>query len=360
VTTPRYARLASRLLARSEIPAAPPPAPADRAATIAAVAVAIRARARRQRLRVGVLSMIGVAAAFALAFGLSRYVAQQPHASAFSGPSAARGAVQIVARLVNANATLEFPQTPNADGWTIGAGSRVFAPLDRRVMLSMSSGTSVLVHEGGDMSIVGTGAVQVFRVDAGSVEFQVAKLSPGDRFLVDTSDAEVEVRGTRFRVSIVPDPCANGVLTRVSVTEGVVAVRRAGGEVRVRPGEQWPADCDQAAIPLVPASALPRAAPAPPATSERRDSPLGEQNALFAVAVDARRRGDTSGAIAALEQLLSRYPSGPLDESARAERLRVVRAAGSTRTPGVARDYLARYPNGFARAEAEAVLAGAP
>jgi outer membrane protein assembly factor BamD (BamD/ComL family) len=92
----------------------------------------------------------------------------------------------------------------------------------------------------------------------------------------------------------------------------------------------------------------------------QHESVLSQQNALFAVAVDARRRGDTSGAIAALEQLLSRYPSGPLDESARAERLRVLRAAGSTRTQGVARDYLARYPSGFARAEAEAVLAGAP
>jgi outer membrane protein assembly factor BamD (BamD/ComL family) len=97
-----------------------------------------------------------------------------------------------------------------------------------------------------------------------------------------------------------------------------------------------------------------------PATSGRGESALGEQNALFAVAVDARRRGDTSGAIAALEQLISRYPSGPLDESARVERLRVLRGAASSRTEGVARDYLARYPNGFARAEAEAVLAGAP
>jgi hypothetical protein len=359
VTTPRYARLASRVLARSEAPVAPPPSPADRAAAIAAVSVAIRARARRQRLRVWALSMMGVAAAFAVAFSISRYVAQQPRPSGFSGPIAARSAVQIVARLVKATATLESPQAANTDSWTLSAGSRVFAPLDGRVILSLSSGTSVLVHEGGDVSIVGTGAVQIFRVDAGSVEFHVAKLSPGERFLVDTSDAEVEVRGTRFLVSIAPDPCANGTLTRVGVTEGVVAVRRAGSEVRVRPGEQWPADCDQSAIPLVPASALPRAASAP-AASVRHESALGEQNALFAAAVAARRRGDTGGAIAALDQLLSRYPSSPLDESASAERLRVLRAAGSTRAQVVARDYLARYPNGFARAEAEAVLAGDP
>jgi hypothetical protein len=357
VTTPRYARIASRVLARTENPAAPP-SPADRAAAIAAVSVAIRARVRRQRQRAVALSLTGVAAVFALAFGISRYVAQQQRAARFSGPGPAQGAVQIVARLVNTSATLESPQATNADSWTLGAGSRVFAPLDGRVMLSLSSGTSVLVHEGGDVSIVGTGAVQVFRVDAGSVEFQVAKLSPGERFLVDTSDAEVEVRGTRFRVSIAPDACANGTLTRVGVTEGVVAVRRAGSELRIRPGEQWPADCDQAAIPVVPASALPRAAPAAPATSVPRESVLGEQNALFAAAVAARRRGDISGAIAALDQLLSRYPSSPLDESARAERVRVLAAAGSTRAQAVARDYLARYPNGFARAEAEAVLAG--
>lgn len=358
MTTPRYARLAGRVLARTEVPAVPPLAPADRAAAIAAVAAAIRARGRRQRLRVWALSMMGVAAAFAVALSISRYVSQQQRTSEFSGPIAARGAVRIVARLVNANATLDSPQGANAEGWTLSAGSRVFAPLDGRVVLSLSSGTSVLVHEGGDVSIVGTGAVQVFRVDAGTVEFHVAKLSPGNRFLVDTSDAEVEVRGTRFRVSIAPDPCPNGTLTRVAVTEGVVAVRRAGSEVSVRPGEQWPTDCAQPAIPLVPASALPRAASAVPATSGRGESALAEQNALFAVAVDARRRGDTGGAIAALEQLLSRYPSGPLDESARAERLRVLRAAGSARAEAVARDYLARYPAGFARAEAEAVIAG--
>jgi hypothetical protein len=303
---------------------------------------------------------MGVAAVFAVAFGVSRFVARQPHASGFTGPVAARSALQIVARLVTENATLESPQPMNADSWTLGAGSRVFAPLDGRVMLSLSSGTGVLVHEGGDMSIVGTGAVQIFRIDAGSVDFQVAKLSPGERFLVDTSDAEVEVRGTRFRVSMTPDACANGTLTRVVVTEGVVVVRRAGSEARVRSGEQWPADCDQAAIPVVPASALPRAASAVPAALAPRESALGEQNALFASAVAARRRGDTSGAIAALDQLLSRYPSSPLDESASAERVRVLRAAGSTRAQAVARDYLARYPNGFARAEAEAVLAGAP
>jgi hypothetical protein len=360
VTTPRYARLASRVLARTEIPAAPVPSPADRAAAIAAVAVAIRARAQRQRVRVGARAMTGVAAVFALAFGISRYITQQQQVPGFSGLTAARGDVQIVARLVKANATLESPQTANAESWTLSAGSRVFAPLDGRVMLSLSSGTSVLVHEGGDVSIVGTGTVQVFRVDAGSVEFQVAKLSPGARFLVDTSDAEVEVRGTRFRVSIAPDPCANGTLTRVGVTEGVVAVRRAGIEVRVRAGEQWPAECDEARIPVVPASALPRAAPATPATPVYRESALGEQNALFAVAVAARRRGDTNGAIAALDQLLSRYPSSPLDESANAERLRVMRAAGSARAEEAARTYLARYPNGFARAEAEAVLAGDP
>jgi hypothetical protein len=38
--------------------------------------------------------------------------------------------------------------------------------------------------------------------------------------------------------------------------------------------------------------------------------------------------------------------------------MRLLRSAQSPRALGAARQYLARYPNGFAHAEAEAILAG--
>ena len=150
--------------------------------------------------------------------------------------------------------------------------------------------------------------------------------------------------------------CETGSRTRVAVTEGVVVVRRGGVETRVGPGVHWPVGCERASgTPPVPVSALPRAAP-----SSTPASTLAEQNALFASAVAARRRGDTRSALSVLDQFLVTYPASPLDESARAERVRLLRSSRSTRAEGAARDYLDRYPGGFARAEAEAVLRGIP
>jgi hypothetical protein len=40
--------------------------------------------------------------------------------------------------------------------------------------------------------------------------------------------------------------------------------------------------------------------------------------------------------------------------------MRVERAVSPARAAVAAREYLARYPNGFARTEAEAILAGPP
>jgi hypothetical protein len=40
--------------------------------------------------------------------------------------------------------------------------------------------------------------------------------------------------------------------------------------------------------------------------------------------------------------------------------MRLLRGGDPSRAAGAARAYLARYPNGFAHAEAEAILAGSP
>jgi hypothetical protein len=79
---------------------------------------------------------------------------------------------------------------------------------------------------------------------------------------------------------------------------------------------------------------------------------LAQQNRIFEDAVQAKRRGDVEGALAGFERL----PDGPLAESAAAERFRVLAGAKDSRAPAAARDYLARFPNGFARAEAHAIL----
>ncbi len=67
------------------------------------------------------------------------------------------------------------------------------------------------------------GGSEVVTLLDGGVSFSVRHLAPGERFLVKTSDAEVEVRGTVFRVE-----AADERLQRVSVLEGKVEVRFHG------------------------------------------------------------------------------------------------------------------------------------
>jgi hypothetical protein len=204
-----------------------------------------------------------------------------------------------------------------------------------------------------------------------------------ERFVVATPDAEVEVRGTAFRVAIVPpDPgCGGGTPTRLEVTEGVVTLRHAGVALAVSAGTKWPASCPAGPVASVGATAsaapvtataddagaatsVPAPVPssswpsdvAPRPRSPSGESSLSEQNDLFDAAMHDKRAGRTANALAALEQLRSRYPTGPLAETSEAERMRLLTGAAKSRA---ARDYLERWPRGFARAEAE-TLAGAP
>jgi hypothetical protein len=224
------------------------------------------------------------------------------------------------------------------------------------------------------------GAVQRFSLQRGELSARVAKLTRGQRFIVATPDAEIEVRGTRFRLSVVEPAasCGGGTRTRLDVTEGIVQVRAAGLDaVDVKAGESWPPDCrresgaDSLAL-LPPPSSLdvPRHAPAPAAprasaararSSEagpaERSSELTPQNDLFAEATALRRSGNTSGALRAFQELITRFPSAPLAENALVERMRLL--AGTSEGRAEAQRYLALYPRGFATAEAHK-LTGTP
>jgi TolA-binding protein len=76
---------------------------------------------------------------------------------------------------------------------------------------------------------------EVVRLDDGSIDLDVVHLRWGERFRVLTSDAEVEVRGTRFRVT-----ASDRRLTSVRVWEGRVEVRPFGGGAAVLDaGDVW-------------------------------------------------------------------------------------------------------------------------
>jgi hypothetical protein len=361
VTSPLYARLAGSLLSRVGSGAPPAPDPDERAETIAAIGRAIATKRQRHQARRWAGVCAACAAVVLTAFAGYRLGARG--ALVAVAPAAAVPVAQIVAHPVQGGSSVVVSgaQAPLDDGRLLGPGSRVVTPANGRAMLSFSTGSTVLLREATDMTVASEGTTQMLRLDAGSVELHVAKLAPDHRFVIGTPDSEVEVRGTRFAVSVVaPDPgCGAGVRTRVAVTDGVVVVRHAGVEDRVAVGEQWPGGCVRAAMaPAIAANAPPSHATAPAAPSP--GSTLADQNDLFAAAASAKRRGDTRDAIAALDRFLATYPASPLAESAAVERMRILQTAGRGRSLAAAREYLARYPQGFAHAEAEAIVAEAP
>jgi hypothetical protein len=258
-----------------------------------------------------------------------------------------------------------------SDGWALQPGSRVITPATGRASLTFSTGTTVALGEGADMTVVSQGASERLRLDRGAIDLKVAKQAPDRRFFVATQDAEVEVRGTQFRVSIVPSDraCGDGTPTRVVVTEGVVVVRARGTEARVAAGDRWPSGC----VHEVATTANPGASSLPLANRGPRGLPgalavgtsgavssLTDQNDLFAEALTAKRQGDVWGAVGAFERLNARFPGSPLAESAAVERLRLLRDASPSRARVAAQQYIARYPSGYARAEADAIVASSP
>jgi hypothetical protein len=231
-------------------------------------------------------------------------------------------------------------------------------PAGSRAVLAFTSGTQVLLGEGGDMTIADEHDTQALRLEHGSLELHVAKLAAHQRFLVQTADAEVEVRGTAFRVFLVPPDrkCGGGTPTRVAVSEGTVVVRQGGQESRIEAGEQWPSGCPG---PVSAGHPAPAAASHNVAASSQASS-LGEQNDLFGEAMSAKRRGESGKAIDSFSRFLARYPASALAESATVERMRLLRQTDPDRAVAEARQYLARYPRGFARAEAEEIVAESP
>ena len=359
MSPPRYARLASTMLSR--VGSAPPPAPgpADRAEAIAAIAAAIATARRRRQVHKWAAGCAATAAIVLTGFGGYRFAARRGPVAVPAVATVSEG--QIVARPVSGGSSVVVSgvQAQLDGGRLLSPGSRVVTPANGRAMLSFSTGSEVLLREGTDMTVATEGAIQTLHLDAGFIELHVAKLAPDHRFIVATPDSEVEVRGTRFSVSVVPpDPrCGGGARTRVAVTEGVVVVRHAGVEDRVVLGDQWPSGCPRA-VASVASAQTPSNTPRVVAPSSA--STLAEQNNLFAAAASAKRRGDTRGAVAVLDRFLTSYPSSPLAESAAAERMRILHAGARGHAQAAAKDYLSRYPNGFAHSEAEAIAAETP
>ena len=356
---PRYEELAARALREEAVRlSGAPTSLGDRAASLDAIERALRARARR-RLRpwigaaaaVAAVTIVGVVALRPARHEGSVPVAHQertmpPRDVSHRGRSQAPASL-TVAGVDGAEVSMDGATPRRAvTGDVIVAGALLRAPLNGNVVLSSPTGTELGLSSASALRVESLGATQKLRLEAGQVRASVAKLLPGERFLIETPDAEVEVRGTRFEVAIAGAAyCAGGPRTRVSVAEGVVVVRAGGHEARVAAGEIWPSpSCPpgQDSSPVASSRAGVRSADARTQRTTRShnasrvtvapstpDSSLAVQNDLFGAALSAARRGDNREALYWLRRLLERYPDGPLATSARAKERQLVQSTGS-------------------------------
>jgi hypothetical protein len=396
-----YADMVSQVL-RQDAPLSPR-FPADREGLVAAVQNGLRARRRHQQVVRWTMTASAAAAMLVLVVGgrtlLSPY---SPAPLAGAGATSSSQGLRILSsperQGVAGMMVGSGSPVPLAEGMALPQGFRLVAPPAGEVRIGAARGTTLTLEGGGDMAISDASIMQRYELRVGAVRARVAKLVPGERFIIATADTEVEVHGTAFRVAVVPaDPaCGGGTITRVSVTEGIVSVRRDGVEVRVTPGHVWPERCEAAAVApggssssssrahtgatramrsAAPASSVaasvvtpgetPSDEPAmpaeePPAVQAPQiplsRSELAAQNDLFASAVRAKRRGQGSLAVRIFERFGRLYPTGPLSESASAQRMKLLTLIDNGAARRAATEYLTHYPSGFARTEARHLL----
>jgi hypothetical protein len=103
---------------------------------------------------------------------------------------------------------------------------------------------TLLPHEGAALLRVASAPDEIVRLTHGTLSVEVAKLERGERFRVVTGDAEVEVRGTAFDVTVDRDH-----LRSVRVLHGRVEIRAYGSTPQIlEAGERW--DTQLAAAPI--------------------------------------------------------------------------------------------------------------
>ena len=338
------------------------PLPKDRQrdAVVAAMALAIAGRGRRKRIVIASALTFAAAAGVALAFGL----VWRP-----SGPSSAlvvdqvRGQGNVLVHMASMQSLSDRQKLQPGDSVRSGEGGTA--------SFGFANGTKLALTPASDLRIDEVGPTRRFFLFSGGVHARVSKLGRGERFVVDTPDSEVEVRGTVFTVGINPPSaeCAGAATSKVEVSEGTVWVRSGEQQVVLRAGESWSTPCPRQQVsdepPVAPAEHPSIAPPGPAAASVRSAarrsstsrptavmppiehvapeldtiappppatvaplpaarSRLAEQNDLFSAAMAAERQGQHAVALRKLDELIARFPGGPLSESARGERQRIL------------------------------------
>lgn len=251
---------------------------------------------------------------------------------------------------------------------SLSPGDQIETLTDGRLEL-VSEHSRFQVERGSQVELVGASHDgERLRLSRGHVDVEV-RHAQGRRVVIETPHGDVLVVGTAFGVTVEGEGAAR--TTRVEVQRGTVWILQ-DGERRavVEAGQRWTsepppppavqAEPEREAEPERGAEPGPvrstpsvTASPAPPEAGT-----LAEENRLFRAALDARNRGDNARAAELFGELLRRFPGSVVAEEASLGRLRALERLGRhTEAQREAKRYLARFPRGHARAEAERVLA---
>jgi hypothetical protein len=207
------------------------------------------------------------------------------------------------------------------------------APAERpAVRVQLSAEVGVTLAPAARVRPIATGAsrdgwpatLEVLALERGAAHFQVKKLGDARRFHVLTADADVEVRGTAFDVSLRPGATPQ---TCVSVSEGLVLVASGLTSRLLAAGESWGCEVKGQVGTGTGTGTNGREANGTgarvrtasiAASLSKRGAGLGEQNRLFQAALAAERAGVLDEAARRYRQLLALAPEGPLATQARA------------------------------------------
>jgi ferric-dicitrate binding protein FerR (iron transport regulator) len=218
---------------------------------------------------------------------------------------------------------------------------------------------------GARYAVVSPGPRETVRLWEGALALEVDPLGPGERFVVEVGDGEVEVRGTKFAVVARADR-----LVRVEVTHGRVEVRPSGAALVVlEAGQAWAAPAQESPpMPAAPVRSLPPSTrePAPVRRVAQRASTAVEpqptrreaqQEARYDDAWDALRAHDYKKAGDDFARVLNDAPSGPLaDEAAFWRATALARSNDSVAAMSAFRQMLDAYPQSPRRGEASTIL----
>lgn len=242
-------------------------------------------------------------------------------------------------------------------------------------------------------------------LEHGTIDIKLPKIEEGKRFVVRTTDAQIEVRATAFRVE-----AEKGKIRSVAVEQGTVEVQYAGFTAVIPSGGSWRAtpessdpdkqapksDTDAKApiekTPEPPIRTVLNTTPAPKTTNrpvvprdeapnllEPQDKPAPEPAPLavappaptpaptpappsaasrtFAEAMAAMRRGDYAGSAEKLEQFAETHAGDArADEADYLRAIALQRAGKKDAAIAAAKRYLATRPNGAHRADAARIV----